>query len=175
MKKTNRILVFTAVGILLFSYGNAAITDSTSNGFTVKHEITIKGSPDNAYRQFVDHIGNWWSSEHTYSGNAANLSISAQAGGCFCEKLPNGGSVQHMTVVYANPGIAIRMLGGLGPLQSMAVTGSMTVNFSQVQDSTKVMVNYTVGGYVNGGILKLAPIVDKVIGEQVTRFRNYCN
>jgi hypothetical protein len=39
----------------------------------------------------------------------------------------NQGGVRHMQVVYVDPGKTLRMIGGLGPLQSMAATGSMTV------------------------------------------------
>jgi hypothetical protein len=54
---------------------------------------------------------------HTFSRNAANLSLELHAGGCFCERLKNDGSVQHMQVVYVAPGEALRLRGALDPLQ----------------------------------------------------------
>ena len=47
----------------------------------------------------TDDVGRWWNPEHSYSGVAANFSIDARAGGCFCERLKDG-SVAHMTVVF---------------------------------------------------------------------------
>ena len=51
--------------------------------------------------------------------------------GCWCEKLPNGGGVRHMQVVNVMPGKMLVMTGGLGPLQSMAATGSMSFKLSR--------------------------------------------
>ena len=45
------------------------------------------------------------------------------AGGCFCERLKDGGSVQLLQVVYAAPGEGLRLRGALGPLQTEASTG----------------------------------------------------
>ena len=47
---------------------------------------------------------------------AANLSLDAAPGGCFCERLPNGGGVEHMRVTYVEPGKRIVLTGSLGPL-----------------------------------------------------------
>jgi hypothetical protein len=65
------------------------------------------------------------------------------------------------------------MIGGLGPLQSMAVTGSMTWLLSKAETGTNVKVTYTIGGYLPGGLQKMAPLVDKVIGEQLKRLKDY--
>jgi hypothetical protein len=110
---------------------------------------------------------------HTFSGNADNLSIDDRAGGCFCEKLKNGGSVRHLEVVFADPGKSLRMIGGLGPLQGMAVTGTMTWSLSKADTGTNVKVTYSVGGYRPGGLQKMAPLVDKVMIEQLKRLKEY--
>ena len=125
------------------------------------------------YNSIVEDVGLWWDSAHTFSGNAENLSIDDKAGGCFCEKLENGGSVRHLEVVFVEPGKTLRMIGGLGPLQSMAVIGSMTWSLSQTEIGTNVKVTYCIGGYRTGGLQKMAPLVDKVIFEQLTRLKVY--
>ena len=51
--------------------------------------------------------------------DAKNLSIDARPGGCFCEKLPNGGGVEHARVVYVAPREVLRLSGALGPLQGV--------------------------------------------------------
>lgn len=167
------ILFFICGTTLILNQSNilASVTDSSSYGFTVREELIIKTSPDSLYNEFTD-IGKWWDSEHTYSGKAVNLSFQPVAGGCFCEKLDNGGSVQHMTVIFVKPGKTIRMEGGLGPLQSMAVSGTMTVVFVKIPEGTKLTVTYTVGGYSPGGLIKIAPMVDMVLGQQVMRLRD---
>jgi transposase len=115
----------------------------------------------------------WWDSVYTFSGDASNLSIDDRAGGCFCEKLKNGGSVRHLEVVFADPGKTLRMIRGLGPLQAMAVAGNMTWSLSKIDSGTNVKVTYSVGGYRPGGLQKMASLVDKVMFEQLKRLKEY--
>jgi uncharacterized protein YndB with AHSA1/START domain len=151
----------------------AEVIDSSAAGFTIKDTIIIAASPNEVYHSLVADIGNWWDSAHTFSGHAHNLSIEDKAGGCFCEKLENGGSVRHLEVVFADPGKTLRMVGGLGPLQAMAVIGSMTWSLSQMDSGTNVNVIYTIGGYRSGGLQKMAPLVDKVMFEQMKRLKEW--
>ena len=79
----------------------------------------------------------------------------------------------HMQVVFVDPGKTIRMTGGLGPLQSMAVNGAMTIMLKQVATGTQCEIIYTVGGYSISGFENIAPLVDRVLGEQCKRFKAY--
>lgn len=153
----------------------ATVTDSTSNSFTSRHEMSVKVSPGRVYHHFVNNVGQWWDSDHTYSGNARNLSIDPNAGGLFLEKLAGGGTVRHMEVVYADPGKLLRMEGGLGPLQQFPVNGVMTLTITDKQGETLITMTYTVGGYVTGGLAKLSGLVDQVMGRQFGRFIKFCN
>jgi len=149
----------------------AAVVDATAGGFTVRHTIEVRGQATAAYRTVVERVSAWWQSDHTFSGNAANLSIDARPGGCFCESLPGGGGVRHLTVVYADAGKLLRLSGGLGPLQDLAVEGTMTWKFTQSTTTTTIEMTYAVGGYTPGGLAALAPIVDMVLGTQVARLK----
>jgi hypothetical protein len=149
------------------------IIDSSNTGFTVKHGILINGNPDIIYSQITANIDKWWDPQHTYSGNASNLTIEPHHQGCFCEKLPSKGFVTHMTVIYADPGKMLRMSGGLGPLQAMAVHGTLTITLTQADKKTKAEFTYTIGGYVPGGMQKYAVIVDNVLGQQWSRLKTY--
>jgi hypothetical protein len=151
----------------------AEVRDSSAVGFTVREIVVIAADPNDVYHSLVADIGSWWDSAHTFSGNAKNLSINDNAGGCFCEKLENGGSVRHLEVVFADPGKMLRMIGGLGPLQSMAVTGSMMWSFSKIDAGTNVTLTYSIGGYRSGGLQNLAPLVDNVLFEQLKRLKEY--
>src|SRR5579862_517713 len=102
------------LGILaLVTPASADVVDSAANGFTVKIVLDLAASPGDVYRTIVDRVGTWWAADHTWSGDNANLSIDARPGGCWCEKLPGGG-VQHMTVVFVDPGKLLRLRGALG-------------------------------------------------------------
>lgn len=150
----------------------AEVVTSAATGFIVKQVMSVPVTPDVAYRKFLD-VGRWWTPEHTFSGDAKNLSISPRMDGCFCEKLPDHGFVRHMTVTYVAPGKALRFSGGLGPLGAMAVAGAMQVNFDADGSSTTVTMTYTVGGYAPNGMGELAPIVDGVLGQQMLRYRAF--
>jgi uncharacterized protein YndB with AHSA1/START domain len=97
----------------------------TPNGFEVATMATIAAPPDRVYAVFGE-VGHWWDSSHTFSRDAANLSMELRAGGCFCERLKDGGSVQHLQVVYAAPGQELRLRGALGPLQTEGVDGTLS-------------------------------------------------
>ncbi len=150
---------------------HAEVTDSSANGFTIKDVINISASPKKVYQNIVN-IGLWWSSTHTYSGNSNNLFLEDKTGGCLCEKLDGGGSVQHMIVALVIPDKIIRLLGGLGPLQALGVNGSLTFSLSQSGSGTELEVTYAVGGYSPGGLQQLASPVDRVLFEQLTRLKN---
>ena len=102
----------------------AEVKSVTANGFEVASTATIAAPPDRVYAALGE-VGRWWSPSHTFSRDAANLSMELRAGGCFCERLKDGGSVQHMRVVYAAPGAGLRLRGGLGPLQVEGVDAQL--------------------------------------------------
>jgi hypothetical protein len=165
--------VAATLAIVMFAQASAqaAVVDAAAGGFTVRHTIEVRSQAVSSYRTVVDRVSAWWQAEHTFSGNAANLSIDARPGGCFCEFLPGGGGVRHLTVVYADAGKLLRLTGGLGPLQALAVDGAMTWKFTESGTTTTIEMTYTVGGYAPGGLAALAPVVDMVLGTQVARLK----
>jgi uncharacterized protein YndB with AHSA1/START domain len=167
-----RIVLGAALCLSWTTFSHAEVADSSNVGFTVKAAFSIQAAPDDVYRKLLD-IGQWWDSMHTYSRDAHNLSIEAKAGGCFCEKLPNAGGVRHMEVLYLAPGKALRMGGGLGPLQGIASTGSMTIALSPAPGGTKLELTYAVAGYLPAGINTLAAPVDSVLTAQFNRLKNF--
>jgi uncharacterized protein YndB with AHSA1/START domain len=166
-------LVLMAAFILAILPARSEVLDSGPGGFTVRETVTIAASPDEVYRRILHNVGDWWSSDHTYSGDAHNLSIEEKPMGCFCEKLPNGGSVRHMEVVYLAPGKVIGMNGALGPLGSLAATGSMQIQLTAAGSGTNVVVNCAVAGYLPKGMNTWAAPVDGVLNEQFTRLKAY--
>jgi uncharacterized protein YndB with AHSA1/START domain len=161
------------VFFLALPWAHAEVADSSANGFTVKVTLNVQASPNDVYRKLVRNVGDWWDSSHTFSGNSHNLTIDEKPGGCFCEKLPDGGGVRHMEVAYFAPGKQLVLVGGLGPLQSLAATGSMTIKFSPADGGTKLEAVYTVVGYLPGGMNALAAPVDGVLTGLFTSLKNF--
>jgi hypothetical protein len=166
-------LGFLAVALLAPCLVCADVADSAANGFTVKFALTIQAAPQDVYARLVHNVGDWWDPAHTFSRDAHNLTIDDKPMGCFCERLPSGGGVRHLEVVYADPGKTLVLTGGLGPLQSMAVTGSLTIQLSPSGAGTKLAVQYAVTGYMAGGANALAAPVDSVLTEQFTRLKSF--
>jgi len=166
-----RLLIAAALA-LAATTAHAEVVDATPNGFEVRRTAVLNAPADKVYAA-LSQPSQWWNKDHTWSGSAANLSLAPMAGGCFCEKLPKGGSVMHMTVVFAQPGQALRLSGALGPLQTTGATGHLAWILSEKDGQTTLTQTYDVGGYMKGGLDKLAPIVDKVLGEQFDRLKAY--
>lgn len=149
----------------------ADVKSAAPGGFEVESKAMVAATPAQTYAALA-RIGEWWNGEHTYSGSAANLRLDATAGGCLCEAIPQGnGSIEHMRVVYAQPGATLRLQGGLGPLQQYAAAGTLTWSLKPAANGTAITQTYVVGGYIPGGADKLAPLVDKVLAEQLGRLQ----
>lgn len=178
---TPRFRILTASALLcLASPALAEVINISSNGFQIRHEVLLNIPSEEAYELLVN-VSGWWNPSHTYTLNPKNLSIDARPGGCFCEKYPHGGGVQHMSVVHAAPGKALRMTGALGPMQAHGLAGSMSWDFipqkpaEAGQPLSKLVLSYSVGGYMAGGFEKMAPMVNAMLGEQITRYKNLAN
>jgi uncharacterized protein YndB with AHSA1/START domain len=157
---------------LVLALALAAVAQLTPQGFLLREEVTIEAPPAKVWAAIAQ-PGSWWSPSHTWSGDARNLSLDPRPGGCFCEKLPNGGGVEHLRVVYAAPNSTLRMSGALGPFQQSGVTGAMTWELAPAGNSTKLRVSYSVGGFLEAGFDKIAPIADGVVLEQVQRLKAF--
>jgi len=153
----------------------AEVTRTTDDSFVSRHEVVVKAPPKAVWLALISPAG-WWQSSHTWSGDAKNLTLTPQAGGCFCERIPEvnepnrftlEGSVEHMRVVQAYPEAALRMVGSLGPLQSEPVTGVLTIAISKVEAGTRIVWEYNVGGPMRYEIPVISKAVDGVMGAQI--------
>ena len=152
------------------------VLDKNDSSFVLQLELKIQAGPAEVFDTFVNDIGNWWDSSHTYSGDAKNLTIDARPGGCFCESFPTSeqsdptnGAV-HMSVAYVQKPLMIRLLGGLGPLQEEGAQGAMTIRFEGEESHTNLKVRYTV---IGRNLENWADPVNRVVSEQLERLKNY--
>jgi len=152
----------------------AAVSETRENGFTIEATVLVEAKPASVYRDLT-RVALWWHPEHSWSGSAKNLKLEPKAGGCFCEKLADGGSVQHGRVIFAQPGKLLRLEGALGPLQDMAVTGVLSFVLAPDGPGTRVTMTYRVAGAPTMDPAKLAPLVDQVMGIQLNRLRDFAS
>ncbi len=161
------------VAVLCSGPAGAEVIDAAPGGFSLVHEVTIAASREEAWQAAVGEVGQWWSSDHTISGDATRMSIDPQPQGCFCEAIGEHAGVVHLTVTFVNPNVLLRLTGGLGPLGLLGVDGNMTWEFIDAEEGTTVRFAYAVGGYRPGGLEEMAGPVDYVIGEALQRLKAY--
>ncbi|MBB6426440.1 SRPBCC family protein [Sphingopyxis sp. JAI128] len=164
-----------AGALALAPVAQAKVVDQGEAGFTVAHTAQVAAAPADVWKM-LRMPQNWWSKDHSWSGDAANFWLDSQAGGCFCEKLPNGesglGSVQHARIVFAKPNEMLRLSGAFGPLQGEALTGTLTIQIKETPTGSALRFDYVVGGYMRFKVADIAPAVDTVIGEQLAGLAN---
>lgn len=154
----------------------AEVVESDDAGFITRDATVVKATPKATWLALIS-PAKWWNSSHTWSGDAANLTLKPQAGGCFCERIPEDpdpsritleGSVEHMRVIQSYPERALRMAGALGPLQSEAVTGVLTIAMSEADRGTMIVWEYAVSGRMRYEIPVIAKAVDGVMSQQLS-------
>lgn len=161
---------------LMAAPATAKVERADDSAFIVTHEFDIAAAPASVWATLVK-PERWWSAAHSWSGNAANFRMTPVPGGCFCETLPakdgqRTGFAEHARVIHAKPGELLRLSGALGPLQSEALTGTLTFTLAPgAAGTTKVKLDYIVGGVSRMPLKSVAPAVDKVLGEQMTRLQ----
>jgi uncharacterized protein YndB with AHSA1/START domain len=158
--------------LLLAALASPAAADVRASGpagFEVVRTAKVAAAPAQVWRTLVA-PSHWWDGQHSYSGDARNLTLVPSAGGCFCERVPKtGATIAHGHVVFAQPGALLRLSAALGPLQAEAVTGTLTWALKAVEGGTEITQTYVVGGYVRSGAERLAAPVDMVMSIQFDR------
>lgn len=155
----------------------AEVVETSADHFVTRDEAVVKATTKATWLALIS-PGDWWDDDHTWSGDASNMSITPQGGGCFCERIPAvesessvglAGSAEHMTVVLAQPEKVLRMRGGLGPLQSEPVDGVLTITLQPdaASEGTKIVWEYIVGGHMRFPVEKISHAVDGVMSQQL--------
>lgn len=156
--------------VLLAGSGAAAVSERFAGGFALSYEATIAVDGHTALRQF-GRLPRWWDPDHTFSGEARALRMDLRPGGCFCEAR-RGLFVRHLEVVRIEAGKRVVLTGALGPLQTMAVQGVLTVEIEPAKpgDGHKLRWSYRVSGDEPAKLGQWADGVDRVMSSQFQRF-----
>ncbi|WP_051651157.1 SRPBCC family protein [Brevundimonas bacteroides] len=162
---------FIGLGLSLLAVpAGAEIVSRSETGFSLSFERSIAASPE-AVLEAVGHPERWWSSAHTYSGDAANISLDLRPGGCWCEALPGGG-VKHGEAVLVWPDRSMaRFDAPFGPLQGIGADAVLTMTWTLVEGQAERRLRWTF--VVNGpGSGAMADPVHGVMEEQFSRLVN---
>ena len=153
----------------------ADVASSSSSSFVIQAEADVAAAPEHVWRA-LPRIDRWWNSSHTYSGDARRLSLAPRAGGCWCERWASGQSVEHgrVVLVMEHEGVrTLRILGGVGPLQELGVSGVLTFTVAPDPAGAKITMVYRVAGDPGLELAALAPLVDAVLMEQFGRLARF--
>ncbi|MCR9200213.1 MAG: hypothetical protein NXI04_16385 [Planctomycetaceae bacterium] len=159
--------------LFLLAPVSAEVKVASATGFQTVTTCTIDVSADLAYQTLIHDFSTWYDASHSYSGQPKNLSLDLEKA-CMLERLPDGGYVRHMEIVYHQPDKMLRMTGGLGPLQGMGVAGALSFAFSETDGKTTVTLTYNVSGADFLQLDKIAAPVDGVLTSQLKRFEAHC-
>ena len=163
--------LFCAATIASSAAAWAETSEVSPAGFLVILQQEIHAKPADVYAD-VGKVGKWWNKEHTWSGNAANLSLEMTPGGCFCERW-DGNATVHGQVVGLRKDAQVVLQSALGPLQPLAVNGIMTFTMAPKGEGTMLKLTYRVNGGPNSGLDKWAGPVGEVLTEQLHRLALY--
>jgi hypothetical protein len=155
---------------LLASASSAAaeVVARTADSFILRYEAAAEIDPADIPGS-LENVGRWWDGAHTYSGDAANISIDLTPGGCWCERLADGAAFDHgRTVSVSADGIVFD--APFGPLRGKATRAVLTMTWPTphgVRSPTWEMV-------VEGpGLGAMADAVDGVMGAGFQRWVRY--
>lgn len=161
-----RILAGAVALAMLAPPAIAEVKQAAADGLILQFKGEMPAPREAAWSRVLS-VGSWWNDAHTYSGKAANMSIDAVAGGCWCEMWADG-EVEHGRVVSMMRNQVLRLQTALGPLQETGVSGALTITLADgaTSGTTSVTMDYKVVGSSLSNLAVMAAPVDGVMQEQ---------
>jgi uncharacterized protein YndB with AHSA1/START domain len=164
-------IALAAAAFLLATSAHAAVVSTSNVGFQIENRATVAADPEQVWTA-LGNIGAWWSSDHTYSGSASNMTMPLKVGACFCEALPDGG-VEHGRVIVVWPEQKlVRVQAALGPLQDKGVVGVLTFQVKPTAGGAEIIESYNVGG-ATAEVVGMAFVVNGVLAAQLAGLKAY--
>ncbi|RZJ36327.1 MAG: ATPase [Brevundimonas sp.] len=160
-----------AAAVLAFTAMPAAaeVIERSADHFVLRYEVGLETTPEDLYHA-IGEVGQWWDSAHTYSGDAANLTLPLQIGACFCERLADGTVFEHGRVTAADPETGVLLDAPLGPLKGKTTRADLGIGWSPANAGWTLVMTYVVRGT---GVGAWADGVDAVMGGQFSRFSHF--
>ncbi|MEO1552956.1 MAG: SRPBCC domain-containing protein [Pseudomonadota bacterium] len=157
-------LSFMPILLGLSFTAQAEVVTASSDHFTLKLEAETDLTPEETWARLIV-PANWWQGEHSYSGDATNLSLDPVAGGLWREDWDDG-SVWHGTVLQAQPNKVLSLSAPFGPLQGLAVQSVWTITLTPNESGgTLIRFDHVTNGNTASNLHELAPAVDFVKSE----------
>lgn len=143
---------------------SAEVVQRTADSFTIRHSVALKMTAEDA-PDALEHIDQWWSSAHTWSGDAKNLRLQLQPNACWCELMPGDDQIAHGQVVSVSDRQVV-LEAPLGPLRGRATSARLVISWPAANRGRTLTWTMTVRG---PGLGAVAAPVDGVMAEQFQR------
>lgn len=163
-----KALITAATLGLAATPASAEVIARTADSFTLRFERRTEAPPA-VIATLMGRPYAWWDGAHSYSGDAANLSVDEQVGGCWCEALPDGSVFRHGKVLAIE---ADRLVfdAPFGPMHGKTTRADLVVSWPETNGGRSIVWTLTVEG---AGLGALADAVDGVMGAAFARFNAY--
>jgi len=169
MLKSAIAAIAATVALLSAAPADAEVVARHADGFTLRFETAIETTPEDLLGSLGD-IGRWWDGAHSYSGDAANMTLAMEPGGCFCEALANGTTFEHGRVVSIDPATNVLLNAPLGPLKATATKADLGFGWASANRGWTVVMTFVVEG---PGLGAYADPVDGVMAGAFARYVRY--
>lgn len=163
------LLLAAAATLALAMPAAAEVVERSADHFVLRYEVGLETTPEDIYGA-VGEVGKWWDSAHTYSGDAANLTLPLVVGACFCERLADGTEFEHGRVTAADPETGVLLAAPLGPLKGKTTRADLSIGWSAANRGWTLVMTYVVRG---PGVGAWADGVDAVMQVQYGRLMHF--
>ncbi|MBT8071889.1 MAG: hypothetical protein HKP21_01820 [Xanthomonadales bacterium] len=161
-----RLIISIFLTGMMTATAQAEVAVSGSEGFISQHHATVASNKAQVFEAMTAGLGQWWSSGHSFSGDAANMRLNKQ---CLCERWDNS-LVHHLNTEIWIENSKVVLAGGLGPLKELGLSGTMIWSLAATDDGgTDINWKYHVYGFSQADLAALADAVDGVLAEQLGR------
>jgi hypothetical protein len=143
----------------------AEIVSRFENAFTLRFAVGLEASREDVI-DAVREVPAWWDPAHSYTGDAANLSLAFQPGGCWCERMADGTDFRHGSVVSIDPD-QVRFDAPLGPLNGKATRADLIFSAGPENRGTLAAMEFVVEG---PGVGAFSDAVHGVMQQAWTRY-----
>ena len=165
--KTVTLFFFLTLFLLTTGKARAEVVTSSAEFYQLKQQAESTLPPEQLWLRLIE-PNTWWHPDHTYSGDAENLSLDIQAGGYWREDWAQG-SVMHGQVLQITTNKQLRLNAPFGPLLEKAVNVVWTITITASEKGSTVVFDEVANGSKYSELDKLAPAVDFVKTEAIKR------
>lgn len=139
-----RSALIAAVLSLVPGLAAAEIVSRSEDAFTLRFAVGLEASREDVI-DAVREVPSWWDPAHSYTGDATNLSLAFQPGGCWCERMADGTDFRHGSVASIDPD-RVRFDAPLGPLNGKATRADLTFSAGPENRGTLAAMEFVVEG-----------------------------